>query len=153
MKKIILTLIVALMFPLGAMADELSDVKAAFDAFVNASNSYAQNLPSYYTQNPKIVRVVYKKEGGTQSVIIPFSRYLSELKKGAGVAKATGYKNTYTNRRYAKIGNDYKISTIRIPRNDKSGLPAHFIMTKTQAGWKIKEESLGTNVQKFLNAK
>ena len=63
------------------------------------------------------------------------------------------YKNRYENQKVTKSGSDYKLSAIRIPRNDKTGLPAHFIITKTKNGFKIKEEYMGTNVQKFLNAK
>ena len=33
---------------------------------------------------------------------------------------------------------------------DKSGLPFHFIVTKTDKGYKVKEESMDTTVQKFL---
>lgn len=141
------------MVSLGCFADELSDVQNFFNNYVNAANSYAQNLPNYYVNNAKIVRVVYKPDGTKQSVVIPFDRYLLELRKSAALAKAAHYKNNYTARKYTKIGSDYKISTIRIPRNDKSGLPAYFVVTKTPQGYKIKEESMGTTVQKFLNAK
>lgn len=153
LKKIILTLFFAFVFAPGVFADEISDVKTFFNNFVNASNTYATNLPSYYVPNAKIVRVVYKPDGTTQDVVIPFDRYLQELKKGAVLAKTVKYKNRYENQKVTKSGSDYKLSAIRIPRNDKTGLPAHFIITKTKNGFKIKEEYMGTNVQKFLNAK
>ncbi len=153
LKKIILSLTCLMLVPLSANADDLSDVKTFFDKYVNAANSYEKNIPDYYTSNAKIIRVVYKKDGTTQSVVIPFDRYLSEMKKGEALAKATRYKNTYTDKKYTKVGADYKVSAIRIPRNDKSGLPAHFIVTKTPNGWKIKEELMGTTVQKFLDEK
>ena len=153
LKKIILSLICAFALPLAVMADEAGDVKAFFNNFVNASNTYATNLPSYYVPNAKIVRVVHKPDGTKHPVVIPFDRYLLELKKGAALAKTVRYKNRYENQKVTKVGNDYKLSAIRIPRNDKTGLPASFIITKTPQGWKIKEESMVTNVQKFLNAK
>lgn len=156
-KKIILSILcvfaLAANLMTNAHADELTDVQSFFNNYVNAANSYADNLPTYYIPNAKIIRVVYKPDGTKQPVVIPFDRYLSELRKSATIAKTVHYKNNYTNRSYIKAGSDYKISTIRIPRNDKSGLPAYFIVTKTPQGWKIKEESMGTTVQKFLNAK
>lgn len=152
-KKLILSLALLLGFTFAAWADEVQEVQQFFDSFVNASNTYATNLPSYYVPNAKIVRVVHKPDGTKQPVVIPFDRYLLELKKGAALAKTVRYKNRYENQKVTKVGNDYKLSAIRIPRNDKTGLPASFIITKTPQGWKIKEESMGTNVQKFLNAK
>ena len=152
-KKIFLTALCMFGFVLCASADDLADVKKTFNDYVTSSNNYSTDVPDYYLKNAKIIRVVYKKDNTTQSVVIPFDRYMSEMKKGVALAKATKYKNTYTNLKFTKVGNDYKVTSIRIPRNDKSGLPAHFIMTKTQNGWKIKEESMGTNVQRFLSEK
>lgn len=153
MKKIFLILTVLFCFSLCALADDKADVLAIFNNYVNDANSYSQNIPNYYTKNAKIIRVVNKKQGGQASVIVPFDRYLKELQGHAKIAKVANYKNRYENRKIAQIGNDYKVSAIRIPRNDKVGLPAHFIFTKVGNSWKIKEESMTTNVQTFLNAK
>ena len=153
MKKIFLTLFSLTLLTLSAMADDKSDVLATFDKYVNYANSYATTIPNYYTKNAKIVRVVNKKQGGQASIIIPFDRYLKELETNSKIAKLTNYKNRYENRTIEKIGNDYKVKTIRFPRNDKEGLPSHFIFTKEAGSWKIKEESMTTNVQTFLNAK
>ena len=152
-KKIIILFVCVFAFLQQAYADDLADVQSFFNSFVSASNTYSTNLPYYYVPNAKIIRVVHKPDGTKQSVIIPFERYLSELKKGAALAKTVGYKNRYDNQKITKSGNDYKLSAIRIPRNDKTGLEAYFIITKTPRGWKIKEESMGTTVQRFLNAK
>lgn len=152
-KKIIMSLVCIFTLALGAYADEISDVQAFFNNFVNASNTYSTSIPSFYISNAKIVRVVHKPDGTKQAVVIPFERYLQELKKGAALAKTVRYKNRYVNQKVTKVGNDYKLSATRIPRNDASGLPAYFIITKTPSGYKIKEESMGTTVQKFLNAK
>ncbi len=152
-KKLLLSLLCLFALPIAAFADELTDVQTFFNNFVNAANTYSTSLPNYYVKNAKIVRVVYKPDGTKQSVVIPFDRYLSELSKGAVLAKTVRYKNRYENKKFTKVGADYKITAIRIPRNDTSGLPAYFIATKTPQGWKIKEESLGTKVQKFLDAK
>ena len=153
MKKTFLTILSTLLFTLCAFADDKQDVLATFDKYVKDANSYSVNLPNYYTENPKIIRTVNKKQGGKKSVVIPFDRYLKELKGNANLAKVTNYKNTYTDRKIEKIENDYKISANRFPRNDKIGLPAHFIFTKVGNVWKIKEENITTNVQVFLTAK
>ena len=153
MKKIFLTLFSLTLLTLNAMADDKSDVLATFDKYVNDANSYATTIPNYYTKNAKIVRVVNKKQGGQASIVIPFDRYLKELETNSKIAKLTNYKNRYENRTIEKIGNDYKVKTMRFPRNDKEGLPSHFIFTKEAGSWKIKEESMTTNVQTFLNAK
>lgn len=153
MKKILFITLALIGFSLYALADDKSDVLSRFDNYVNDANAYSTNIPNYYTNNAKIIRVVNKKQGGQASVIIPFDRYLGELQGHSKIAKAVGYKNRYENRTISKIGNDYKISAIRIPRNDKVGLACHFVFTKVNNQWKIKEESMTTNVQTFLNAK
>lgn len=153
MKKILLSLLTICCLTLSALADDAADVLATFDKYVNDANAYSANLANYYIPNARIIRVVNKKEGGQKAVLIPFDRYVNELKGHAKLAKVTGYKNTYTNRKVTKVNNDYKVSATRIPRNDKTGLSAHFIFTKVNGVWKIKEESMTTNVQTFLNAK
>lgn len=153
MKKLFLTTLATLLLSLSALADDKADVLATFDKYVKDANSYATTIPNYYVENARIIRVVNKKQGGQKAVLIPFDRYLKELEQHAKLAKVVNYKNAYTERKIEKIGADYKVSSIRIPRNDKTGLPAHFIFTKINGSWKIKEESMQTNVQTFLNAK
>ena len=153
MKKIVLTLLALAGFSLNVLADDKADVLKTFDNYVNDANSYATTIPNYYIKNAKIIRVVNKKQGGQASVVIPFDRYLKELSTHAKIAKVANYKNRYENRKITQVGVDYKISSTRIPRNDKTGLPCHFIFTKVGDKWKIKEESMETNVQTFLNAK
>ncbi len=153
MKKIILFLACAISFTCTAKADDATDVLATFDKYVNDANAYSTNIPNYYMDNAKIIRVVNKKQGGQKSVFIPYDRYLKEMQTHSKLAKATGYKNRYENRKISKIENGYKVSATRIPRNDKVGLPSHFIFIKSGNAWKISEESMTTNVQTFLNAK
>jgi len=153
MKKILLLLLTLFCLTLTVKADDAADVLATFDKFVNDANNYSANLPSYYINNARIIRVVNKKQGGQKAVLIPYDRYLKELKGHSKLAKATGYKNRYTNRKVTKVNNDYKVTALRIPRNDKTGLSAHFIFTKVGSSWKIKEESMTTNVQTFLTEK
>ena len=153
MKKLFLTTLATFLLSLSALADDKADVLATFDKYVKEANSYSTTIPNYYMENARIIRVVNKKQGGQKAVLIPFDRYLKELGQHAKLAKVTNYKNTYIDRKVEKIGTDYKVSTTRIPRNDKTGLPAHFIFTKHNGSWKIKEESMTTNVQTFLKAK
>ena len=153
MKKILLTTLALIGLSLSVFADDKTDVLTTFENYVNDANSYATTIPNYYVSNAKIIRVVNKKQGGQASVIIPFDRYLKEMQTHAKVAKVANYKNRYENRKISQVGADYKVSSIRIPRNDKTGLPCHFIFTKVGDKWKIKEESMETNVQTFLNAK
>ncbi len=157
MKKLLLpilsTIFVLFLGLNSAFADNQSDILAVFDKYVEAANNYSTNLPDFYINNAKIIRVVNVKTGGQKPVVIPYDRYLKELKGNAVLAKTVKYKNNYTNRKITKQGNDYKLSATRTPRSDKTGLPCYFIFTTTAKGWKIKEESMTTNVQTFLNAK
>lgn len=153
MKKILLTALFIIFSTLIVFADNQSDVLAVFDKYVEDANNYSPNLPNYYLDNAKIIRIVNVKTGGQKSIIIPFDRYVKELNANAVLAKTVKYKNNYTQRKITKINNDFKVSALRVPRNDKTGLPCYFIFTKTSSGWKIKEECMTTNVQTFLNAK
>ncbi len=153
MKKLISILVIMFAFSTSVFAGDKEDILAVFDKYVQAANTYSTSLPSYYTADAKIVRVVNKKQGGQKTIVIPFDRYLNELKSRAALAKTVRYTNRYENRKVAKVDNDYKLSATRLPRSDKEGLPCYFIFTKQGNTWKIKEESLTTNVQTFLNAK
>lgn len=154
MKKIFLTALFIIFSMLIAFADNQSDALAVFDKYVEDANNYSPELPNYYLNNAKIIRIVNIKTGGQKSIIIPFDRYVKELNANAVLAKTVKYKNSYTQRKATKINNnEIKISAVRVPRTDKTGLPCYFIFTKTASGWKIKEESMTTNVQTFLNAK
>ena len=153
MKKIFIISLTFLFISLGVYATDKEDVMSAFDKYVAAANSYSKDLPNYYINNARIIRVVNKKGGGQKAILIPYDRYLKELSTHSLLAKTVNYKNRYENRKITKVNKDYKISATRIPRNDKTGLACYFIYTKTSSGWKIKEESMTTNVQTFLSAK
>ncbi len=153
-KKIFLTAFLLFGFVAQSMAQELDDVKEFFESYIKAANSYSKNVTDFYLPDAKIIRVVQKPDGTLESVNFPMERYKKELTKGMRLAKLSRYKNTYTNKTYKKLDNgDYKISAIRTPNRDKTGLPFYFIVTNTQSGWKVKEESMQTTVQKFLTSK
>lgn len=135
-------------------SSDLGEVETFFESYVNAANSYSKDVVNYYLNDAKIIRVVLKKDGTTQAVSFPMERYRDELIKGQKFAKVAKYKNTYVNRNFEKLEDgNYKITASRIPNRDKTGLPFYFIVTKTDDGWKIKEESMETTVQKFLTSK
>ena len=153
MKKIFLVTILLLISVSTVFADDKHDVLNVFNNYVKDANAYSDDLPSYYINNAKIIRVVNKRQGGQKAILIPYDRYVKELTGHAILARTVNYKNRYEHRKISKINNDYKVSAIRIPRNDQKGLPCYFIFTKTESGWKIKEESMTTNMQVFLTAK
>ncbi len=153
MKKFILGIISLFLAQLSVFADDITDIKSAFNKYISDANSYSVNLPNHYIKYAKIIRLVNKKQGGQKEIIIPYDRYLKELKGHSSLAKAVKYKNNYVNIKVSKHGENYKLSATRIPRNDKYGLPCYFIYTKNNGTWKIKEESMTTNVQTFLSAK
>ncbi len=157
MKKIITLMIYAFVagfFVQNAFADELQDVQDFFENYIKAANSYSKTVTDFYLPDAKIIRVVLKPEGDTQSVDFPMERYKKELKKGQPLARLSKYKNKYTDKKFEKLSNgDYKISALRTPNGDKRALPFYFIVTKTEEGWKVKEESMQTTVQKFLTSK
>jgi len=159
MFKKFLTIILSTLFLIScpaapALADELDDVKAFFENYIKAANSYSKSITDFYLPSAKIIRVVKKPDGSLESVDFPMERYKKELSKGARLAKLSRYKNTYTNKTYKKLDDgDYRISAIRTPNRDKTGLPFYFIVTNTKDGWKVKEESMQTTVQKFLTSK
>lgn len=144
------------MFAFGCcvFADEIQEVQEFFNDYVTAANNYSEDYFSYYTDNPKIIRVVEKTDGTKESVDVPFERYKKEAAISRKLAKLRQYKNRYFNIRITKQGNDYKIAALRMPSTSDYKVPAHFIVGKDDNGdWKIKEESMNTKVQKFLREK
>ena len=153
MKKILLLILSMMFIPIYALADDISEVKAQFNKYVNDANNYSKTLPNYYVNNAKIIRLVNKRRGGQTAIVIPFDRYIKELNGRSGIAKAVNYKNRYVNIKVNKHNDTYKLSATRIPRNDKRGLPCYFVFSKRDGVWKITEESMTTNVQTFLSVK
>ena len=152
MKKVICLYLLLFAFCLTGFADETQEVQQFFNNYVDAANNYNTDYFKYYSDNAKIIRVVEKPDGTTQSVNIPLSRYKSEAKKSSVLARLRRYKNKYLNIRLSKHGNDYKISAERMPSTSDYKVPAEFVIGKDENGeWKIKEESMNTRVQRFLN--
>ncbi len=130
---------------LASFAGPQEDVMAFFDSYVNAANTYDENIPNFYATDAKIIRVVIKKDGTKQSVATDTATYMKQLRISAKLAKINKYKNTYSDRVITQIGNDFKISCKRKPSTSEYRLPAHFVIGKDASGsYKIKEESMHT---------
>lgn len=151
MKKIIFTVSLILIGLVSYAANDSTEALKFIQSYINAANTYSTTLPTYYSPNAKIIRVVEKTSGGTASVVTGMDEYTKQLKLGAMGAKVTKYKNYYTNLKVQEVSNGYKVSGLRQPSGESYRLPVYFIVRKNQSGkWQIIEESMNTKVQKFL---
>lgn len=155
MKKLILSALIVMISAISvhAKSDE-TDVRKFFDNYVNAVNTYQQDIFSkYYVPDATIYRVVEKKDGTTQQVTVPMSIYQNESKKGEAIAKFVKYTNNYTNIKVRPYNKDFRIDAIRKPSMGGS-FPAYFIIGEDSHGnLKIKTESMNTPRQEFLQKK
>lgn len=154
MNKLFYVFFSFVVFSFSVFASDMqeSQVKSFFNEYVSAANSYSSDYFDYYIDNPRIIRVVEKPDGSEKSVVVPFSRYKSEVKKSSKLAKLRRYKNIYSNIKIFKQGDDYKVVAMRMPTTSDYKLPSHFVIGEDSNGnLKIKEESMNTKVQRFLN--
>lgn len=134
-----------------AFAATAQDVLSFFNGYVNAANTYSDSITEYYAPDAKIIRVVMKPDGTTATVTADTKKYFNQMRLGANGARITKYKNSYTERKITKQGNDYKITCLRQPSTSDYKIPAHFVIGPDANGkLKIKEEMMYTKVQKFL---
>lgn len=152
MKKIFLLFLLLIVVGTISYAEEIQEVQNFFNEYVDAGNRYDSNFFEYYSGNAKIIRVVEKPDGTSESVNIPLDRYKNEVKKSTVLMKMRKYKNFYSNIKILPFGKDYKIAAMRMPSTSDYKVPAHFIVGRDHTGnWKIKEESMNTRVQAFLS--
>ena len=152
MRKIFILLILGMCINLQCFGDEIQDVQCFFNEYIEAANSYSSDYFKYYSDDAKIVRVVEKPDGTKEAVNIPLDRYKSEAKKSTKLMKLRKYKNHYFNVRITPFGKNYKVAAMRMPSTSDYKIPAYFIIGKDSNGnWKIKEESMNTKVQRFLD--
>jgi hypothetical protein len=152
MKKIFTFLIVNL-FCLGAYAgDNTVAVEAFFREFVGLYNSYDVAVTDHFAPNARITRTVIKPCGGREVVAISLSDYKQEIKKGRVGARAIGYKNNFSNIRTVKIDeNTYRLTALRTPNRDKTGLPSWYVIIRQGSGvYKVQSENWDTRHQGFL---
>ena len=136
---------------LAAHAATPQEVLAFFNKYVDAANTYSDTITTFYAPDAKIIRVVMKKDGTTATVTADTKQYFNQMRIGANLAKVNKYKNSYTERKITKQGNNYKISCLRKPSTSDYKIPAYFVIGPDAKGdLKIKEEMMYTKQQKFL---
>ena len=153
--KRILTILTFFALSLGAYADNATEAVDFFNQYVNAANSYSQELPSFYSPSARIIRQVIKPDGELVDKEIDVARYVSEMKKSQALAKMRKYKNSYSDVKSTKINETtYKVTALRQPTGETYKLKTHMIMQKQANGkWQIIEEMMQTKVQMLLHAK
>lgn len=151
MKKLIIFFTLFILSGIQVLADETADVKAFFNKYVNAANTYSQTIPDFYSPNAKIIRQVVKPDGSLVNVNTDTATYMKQLKLGQATAKLRKYKNTYRNVSVTKVSNGYKISAERQPTGETYWLKIYQIVQKQPNGqWKVIEELMQTKEQIFL---
>ena len=155
MKKIISILLLFTAMFMGAntaMADDAADAKAFFNKYVEAANSYSNDIPSFYSPKAKIIRqVIENKTGRLVNAYTDTATYMKQLKISSATAKMRKYKNTYRNITVTKVANGYKVSAERQPTGETYWLKTYQIVQKQSDGqWKIVEEMMQTKEQIFL---
>ena len=152
MRKILLFIFTIAIISLPAFADDKQDALAAFNRYVNAANTYSNEVTTFYTPSAKIIRQVIKPDGGLVDVVTNTSTYITQLKIGQAGAKVKKYKNNYTNVVVTPISaGKVKISSVRHPSVDNDSLKAYMIFQKQPNGkWMITEEMMQTRQQIFL---
>lgn len=155
MRKIFTILIVFVSLSLQAFADNATEAVNFFNKYVEAANTYSQELPSFYSPSAKIIRQVIKPDGELVNKETDVARYVSEMKKSQALAKMRKYKNAYSDISATKINDTtYKVSALRQPTGETYKLKTYMIMQKQAGGnWLIIEEMMQTKVQMLLHAK
>ena len=149
MKKIIITLLMSVFVILESFAGTQADALKFFDSYVNAANTYSNNLLDYYSPNAKIIRVVVRPDGTKGTATFAMKDYANQMRIGAATAKLRNYKNYYTERVATKTSNGYKITCKRQPSGETYKLNAYFVVSDASGKWKIIEEMMETKVQAF----
>ena len=155
MKKILSILSMILLSGHIVLADNQTDAIAFFNSYVEAANSYSQEIPNFYSPNARIIRQVIKPDGELVDRETDMTRYISEMKKGQAAAKLRKYKNNYSDISATKINDTtFKVNALRQPSGEMYKLKTYMIVQKQPDGkWLITEEMMQTKVQLLLLAK
>ena len=155
MRKIFAIFIVFVSLSLQAFADNATEAVDFFNKYVEAANTYSQELPLFYSPSARIIRQVIKPDGELVDKETDVARYVSEMKKSQALAKMRKYKNAYSDISATKINDmTYKVSALRQPTGETYKLKTYMIMQKQAGGnWLIIEEMMQTKVQMLLHAK
>ncbi len=151
MKKFFITLF-TLIIGLSANAAVTADQALSFfSKYIEAANTYSEDIIGFYSPDAKIIRVVVKPDGTKVTADTNMKKYAEQMRIGANLAKMRKYKNFYTDRKVTKVGNDYKITCLRQPSTSEYKIPAYFVIGEDANGkLKIKEEMMYTKNQAFL---
>ena len=152
MKKFLLTICTIMFVMIAAFADDKQEALKAFNAYVNAANTYSDTVANYYSPSAKIIRQVIKPDGTTKDVVTDTPTYIKQMKVGQVGAKLKHYTNNYTNVTATQLqSGKVKISSIRHPSTDNDSLKTYMIFQKQSNGkWVIIEELMQTRQQIFL---
>lgn len=152
MKKILLSIISLFIVSHAVLAGEQQDALKFFNNYVNAANTYSNEVTKTYSPSAKIIRQVVKPDGSTVNVNTDTATYIQQMKLGQSVAKLRHYTNNYSNVTITKLGNGkYKISSLRQPSGETYKLKTYMIVQKQANGsWLIVEELMQTKEQIFL---
>ena len=151
MKKILI-LFCFLTFGACAFASDIENVRDFFNTYIESANSYKSNYFDFYLPNAVIKRVVVKKDGSNESVTVPMSEYKKHSALSVKIGKVRKYKNIYSDIKIVPEGDNFRLTAMRKPSTSSYSLPVSFLIGKDSKGeLKIKEESMHTKVQTFLN--
>ncbi len=155
MKKVLFLLVLFLSTSVAVFADNQTEAVEFFNKYVNAANTYSQELPSFYSPKARIIRQVIKPDGELVDKETDVARYVSEMKKSQALAKMRKYKNNYSDIKAVKINdNTYKVTALRQPTGETYKLKTYMVLEKQANGnWQIIEEMMQTKVQMLLHAK
>lgn len=135
----------------AAKAATPEEALAFLNKYINAANTYSDTITQYYAPDAKIIREGYNTSGKKVSVVVGTKQYFNQLRIGQNLAKINKYKNTYTDRKITKVGNDYKITCIRKASTGSDLFPSYFVIGPDSNGkLKIKEEMTTTKQQSIL---
>ena len=155
MKKVLFLLVLFLSTSVAVFADNQTEAVEFFNKYVNAANTYSQELPSFYSPKARIIRRVIKPDGELVDKETDVARYVSEMKKSQALAKMRKYKNNYSDIKAVKINNNtYKVTALRQPTGETYKLKTYMVLEKqANVNWQIIEEMMQTKVQMLLHAK
>lgn len=152
MKKLLSILaIFTMLIGTQVFADNSKEALKFFNNYVNAANSYSNEVETFYSPNAKIIRQVVKPDGTTANAYTDTATYVKQMKIAQAGAKLRGYKNYYSDVKVTNLGNgSYKISSLRQPIGETYKLKTYMIIKQINGKWQIIEELMQTKQQIFL---
>jgi len=151
MKKILLSAFVMLFCTISVFADNKQEAIKFFNKYVNAANTYSENIPDMYSPKAKIIREVVKPDGTLVDVNTDTATYMKQLRLNRSIAKVRKYTNTYRNITAVPVAKGYKVSAERQPKGETYWLKTYQVIQKQPDGkWLIVEEMMQTKEQIFL---